>query len=281
MYGCECGYAVDAEPWSRPRVLSRDEIEALPPWTAERFENSEPVKLVADQIGQLKKRYAVYRVPDREFNPHWRGMSAIQNLGSVINTAFSVQGEELFVQYAEQPEAVHKLYDHITQLMLLCLERFPAMDGWPLKEVFVGDCTVAMISPQDYATLNYPQDHRLMELARSAGARFTIHQDSDANQQLENYAKFEYLHAFDLGQDTDFVRLASLAPNAEVNCILFPAWIESHGPEDIREELTRLMTVGKRFPRFSFTMLEMDTRLDGAPIHMFYDAFRRCARECS
>lgn len=280
MYGCPCSYAVDAEPWSRPRVLSTKEIDALPPWTAERFADSAPVRLVADQIGQLKQRYATYRVPDREFNPHWRRMSAVQNLGSVINTAFSIQGEQLFVDYAENPDAVRKLYAHITQLMLLGLERFATLDGWPLQDVFVGNCTVAMISPEDYAKFSYPEDRRLMEYARSVGARFTIHQDSEANRQLENYAKFEHLHGFDLGQDTDFERLATLAPHAEVNCILFPAWIEAHGPDHIRAELTRLMTVGRRFPRFSFTMWEIDTRLDGAPLHTFYDAFRRCAREC-
>lgn len=281
MYGCECGYAVDADPWSRPRTLSAEEIKNLEPWTPERFAASEPVRVVADQIDQLKQRYDRYRVPDREFNPHWRGMSAVQNLGSVINTAFSVQGEELFVDYAERPGLVHKLYDNITQLMLLGLECFSALDGWPLRDVFIGDCTVAMISPEDYARFNYPQDHRLMEFARAIGAGFMIHQDSDANRQLENYARFEHLSGFDLGQDTDFEKLASLKPEAEVNCLLFPAWIEAHSAADMAEELTRLMIIGRRFRRFSFTMLEMDTRLDGDPIHMFYETFQRCARDCS
>ncbi len=170
MYGCACGYADDAEPWSRPRVLSKEEVEALPPWSQERFEASEPVRLVLSQIEQLKRRYGAYRIPDKEFNPHCRGMSGVQNLGSAINTAFSVQGQQLFMDYLAQPESVRRLYANVTWLTLLCLDRFSRADGWPLGDVFVGDCAVSMISPRHYAEFNYPEDRQLMEYARSAGA---------------------------------------------------------------------------------------------------------------
>jgi hypothetical protein len=165
--------------------------------------------------------------------------------------------------------------------MLLCLDRFPKVDGWPLENIFVGNCTVAMISPRQYAAFNLPEDRRLMEYARSIQARFMMHQDSAANPHLEQYAKLDYLHALDLGQDTDFERLSRLIPNAEVNCILFPAWIASHAREEVRAELLRLMRAGKAFPAFSFTCLEVDTQLDGDRLFEFHETFRQCALECS
>ena len=281
MYGCEVGYAPDAEPWGKPRGLSEDEIRALEPWTVERFEQSEPARLVLSQVAHLKKDYQAHRVPEREFNPHYRAMSSLQNLGSVINTAFSVQGDELLLQYVADPELVRMLYDNITRLTLLCLDYFPRVDGWPLRDLFVGNCTVAMISPAHYAALNESCDRRLMEHARAIGARFMMHQDSNANAHLENYARLEYLHALDLGQDTDFERLARLFPHAEVNCILFPSWIASHTSDEIREELLRLMDLGKRFPAFSFTLLEVDTKLGGDPLLEFHETFRACASRCS
>ena len=277
MYGCLCGYADDAEPWSRPRVLAAEEIEALPPWTAERFESSEPVQAVLSQYGQLKKHYGPYRVADKEFNPHYRAMSSLQNLGSVINTAFSVQGDRLLLDYVDAPETVRKFYAHITELMLLCLRRFAREDGWPLTDVFVGNCTVSMISPRQYAALNAPEDRRLMDYARSIGARFMIHQDSDVNPHLENYAGLQYVQAFDFGQDTDFEKLHRLCPKAAVNCILFPSWIASHSPDDIRTELLRLMRIGIQFPSFTFTCLEFDQKLDGDLILAFFETFTRCA----
>ncbi len=277
MYGCQTGYAADGDPWGKPRALGGEEIRSLPAWTIERFERSEPVRLVLGQVEQLKRRYEPYRAAEKEFNPHYRAMSSLPNLGSVINTAFSILGQELFVYYLTEPELVRKLYANIGELMLLCLEYFPRVDGWPLRDIFIGNCTVAMISPAQYMALNEPEDRRLMEHARQIGARFMMHQDSQASAHLENYARFEYLHALDLGQDTDFERLGRLVPGAEVNCILFPSWIESHSRDEIRAELTRLMRLGAGFPAFSFTLLEVDTKLGGDLLFEFHDTFRECA----
>jgi len=278
MYGYATGYAPDADPWGKSRVLTPEEIASLEPWTVERLERSGPVRTVLSQIERLKECYELYRVPEKEFNPHYRAMSSLQNLGSVINTAFSVQGEELFVHYITEPETVRTLFDNITQLMLLCFDYFPRVDGWPLENLFIGNCTVAMISPAQYAAFNEPCDRRLMDYARAIGARFMVHQDSNANPHLENYASLEYLHALDLGQDTDFEKLARLFPKAEVNCILFPSWIESHSMDEIRGELLRLMALGRRFPAFSFTLLEVDTQLGGDLLFEFHETFRQCAR---
>jgi hypothetical protein len=87
----------------------------------------------------------------------------------------------------------------------------------------------------------------------------------------------DYLHALDVGQDTDFERLAGAFPGAEVNCILFPGWIESHSMDDVGRELLRLMELGKRFRAFSFTLLEVDSRLGGDVLFEFHETFRRCA----
>ena len=204
-------------------------------------------------------------------------MSAVQNLGSVVNTGFSIQGQQLFLDYLDDPESVRKLYANITELMLLALDRFAAADGWPLADVFLGNCTVSMISPGQYAALNWPADRRVMDYARSIGARFMMHQDSAANPHLENYARFDYLHAFDLGQDTDFERLARLCPEASVNCILFPAWVGATAPDALCAELTRLMRQGGRFPAFSFSLYDVDTELGGERLFEFFEIFRQCA----
>ena len=277
MYGSQTGYAPDAEAWGKVRGLNPDEILALEPWTLERLERSEPVQHILRQIAHVKSRYEAYRVPEAHFNPHYRAMSSVQNLGSVINTAFSVQGEELFVHYVDHPECVRKLYANITQLMLLCLDYFARIDGRPLEDVFVGNCTVTMISPAHYAEFNEPEDRRLMEYARSVGARFLLHQDSGVNPHLANYARLDYVHALDVGQDTDFERLARLMPHASMNCILFPSWAESHSTDDWRTELSRLMQLGKRFPSFSFTLLEIDNQLGGDRIFEFHETFKECA----
>ena len=104
-----------------------------------------------------------------------------------------------------------------------------------------------------------------------------MHQDSNVNPHLENYAKFDYLHTLDIGQDTDFEKVAKLFPDVDVNCLLFPAWIQDHSIEDIREELMRLMQLGKSFGSFSFDLWDIDSALAEEKICQFYDVFRQCA----
>jgi hypothetical protein len=277
MVGCGCSYAEDADPWGEVRPLDEEALAALQPWTAARFEQSEPVRVVVEQAAYLQKHYPQAWAAPRELNPHYLEMSALQNLGSVINTAFSVQGDRLFLDYVTRPDLVEKLFDNITGLMLLCLDFFPCVDGRPLAGVFIGNCTVSMISPAQYAAINAPHDRRVMEHARAIGARFMMHQDSNANPHLENYARLEYLHELDLGQDTDFEKLALLFPGADVNCILFPSWLQSRSMDEIREELRRLMRQGRSFPNFSFTLWDIDEELAKGRIFEFYELFQSCA----
>ena len=73
-----------------------------------------------------------------------------------------------------------------------------------------------------------------------------------------HYARFDYVQAFDLGQDTDFEKLARLCPTASVNCILFPAWVGSAPLDEFGAELKRLLRLGRRLRSFSFSLYDVD-----------------------
>lgn len=279
MYGCACSYDCGADPAVRPRGLSEEEILALEPWTPERFQQSEPVAMVRSQAEYLARHGGGLAAADDEFNLHDRLASSLPNLGSVINNGLSIQGEQLLSDCAANPPLVARLYENVAEVMLRCLEYFPRLDGRTPADLFVGNCAVAMISPATYRALDEPFDRRLMDHARRMGARFTIHQDSHVNVHLENYARFEYLHGVDFGQDTDFEKVARLMPGVTANCILFPSWLRSHSLDEIREELLRLMAIGRSFPRFTFVLLEVDSQLAEGRLFEFHELFRRCAAE--
>jgi hypothetical protein len=205
-------------------------------------------------------------------------MERLQNLGSVINTAVSVFGEQVLCLYMDDPDLLKLFYRSVTDLMLVCLRRFPAIDGKPLANVFVGDCTVAMISPRQYAACNAAFDRELAVFAESIGAGFLVHQDSDATPHLANYGGLGRVRGLDVGQDTDFEKAAELFPNASVNCILFPSWIRATSPEGIREELARLMRIGRSFADFTFSIFEVDPALAEGRVFELYDIFRECAQ---
>jgi hypothetical protein len=190
-----------------------------------------------------------------------------------------VFGEDALLLGMDEPDLLAAFYDNVTELMLLCLEYFPAVDGRKLHTVFVGDCTVAMISPAQYAAMNLKPDSRLAAFARTIGASFLVHQDSGVTPHLENYTRLGHVRGIDFGQDTDWDAAARRFPGAEANCIIFPGWILAHTRVEIQEELCRLMRSGMAFPRFTFSVLELDPALAGGKVFEFHEAFRRAAEE--
>ena len=263
MYGCDVAYNEDSEPWGEVRGLTPSEIADLQPWTLDRFAQAGPVKEVARQFNYLHEKYGA--------------VSAMQNVGSNINTAFSVQGDQIFMDYIMEPELVKKFFANITNMSLVAMEYFADLDKQPFEWVGIGNCSVSMISPEQYLDANREFDLKWIEFARQKGARLIMHQDSDVNAHLRNYAAMPGIKELDFGQDTDFEEAARLFPDADANCLLFPSWINAHDCDEIREELLRLMRAGLKFKNFMFKLYEVDTLIGGDRIFEFYDIFKDCA----
>ena len=289
MYGCPCRFDPDGEPWAEHRSCTKQEILRWPDWDRRRFEQAEPVRETVEQARFLQRQYGYFRDRPDSYSRHFhhgfydrtRPFTCMPNLGSVVNSGTSLLGQELYINYLEAPDVVAKLYDNITQLMILCIEYFQEIDGRPLRDYFIGNCTVAMISPAQYMTHNCEHDQRFISCCTGRGMEFIMHQDSDATAHLANYAKLPGVGSFDLGQDTDFEQLAELAPRAAVNCILFPHEIMSHSLDDVGEMLGQLMHAGKHFPYFSFTLGEIDIGISDDRLFGFYEVFRRTADRIS
>ena len=282
LYGCATAYAASEDPSGVRRAFEAEEIRALAPWTRERLESSEPVRVVLEQA-RWARAHCDRAAAERRlgFTPHSQPLTSLQNLGSVINTAVSVFGEDALLLGMDEPDLLRALYRNVADLMLLCLEYFPGVDGRKLHTVFVGDCTVAMISPAHFAAFNLEPDSRLAEFARRIGARFIVHQDSGATPHLENYARLGGVQGIDFGQDTDWEAASRFFPGVEANCIVFPGWIRGHSRQEIQEELERLMTAGMQFPRFTFSILELDVELAAGKVFEFHEAFRKAAEAVS
>ena len=278
MYGCEPVYGMDANPCVQAPIAGSQVIEEHGRWSPGRFERSWPVREIISQVQYVKdhvdRETADKRLP---YNPHYSPLSGQQNLGSVINNAFVTCGQNVLTLYLDKPGLLKKIFKNINSLMLHSLKYFSTLDGKSPANIFVGNCLVSMISPDQYMACNYEYDRQLARFARNTGAGFLVHQDSDASPHLANYSRLAPVHTLDLGQDSDFEEIYRLFPESSVNCILFPFWVQSHSSDEIREELNRIMKIGRRFPSFTFTLFEIDEQLARGKIFEFYEDFRYCA----
>jgi uroporphyrinogen-III decarboxylase len=259
MFGCGVGYADTHTPWALNRILSPGEIEAMTYMTMEEFREDERVKLITRQVKELREKAGWY--------------SAQQNLGSVINTAIYLRDMELFTDFYERPETVHKLYGLITNMMLLSYDYFSALDGAPTN-TGVGNCSVCMISPEVYERFNRKYDLAVMEKARRAGVRFGMHQDSNVTRYIQSYKTFDYLYSFDIGWDTDIGLVRSAFPDTVLNIFLYTSFLQDRTPDEIKRDVKTLAEDAGDPSKTGFSCYDIDDGIPDEKVTALYDAVK-------
>ena len=224
LFGCEISYSKMITPWPRHTDLSDEEIMSMPFLTPGEFGDDEKVQVILRQAGEMRALGLA--------------CSTQQNTGSVINTAIYLR-KNLFTDFYDKPEIIHRLFALISNRIECSVKFFSEADG-RAGDLGVGNCAVCMLSPKIYETFNRPCDLRIMELARSMGVRFSMHQDSDVTPYIESYKSFDYLYSFDVGQDTDIQAFRRVFPDVVINIFIYSAWLLGNDAEAIRRGVTEL-----------------------------------------
>lgn len=270
MYGCEIIFHPASEPWAQEIDVTDDELDELvsDPWTIEKFANAEPNRLVMEQAKYLRSKY-----PDAN-------IATMQGIGSVINCGHSVLGSKLLEMYMTNPDLLRKFYHHMTDMTFTCMEYFSKYDNQPLGSAGLGNCSVAMIGPEQYMACNWEVDQRVMNWAKERNFPFSLHQDSDVNPHIDNYGKFGYVHHLDFGQDTDYERLYKYYPDATINVLLWPSWALAVDDDEMRADLMRWMRTGVKYKKGCyFSIYDVDQLMGRGRLFQFVDIFRQCAEQ--
>ena len=259
LFGCEVAYSDANSPWAVEHILTPAEIETMPFWTMDEFSRDEKVKTIAEQTSYVRQKYG--------------RCSSQQNLGSVINTAIYLRGMELFTDFFERPELVHRLYALITNRMMLAYEYCSQLDGKP-ADTGVGNCSVCMLSPQIYQDFNRKYDMQIMELARSKGVCFGIHQDSDVTSFIDAYRPFDYLFGFDIGFDTNIALFRKAFPRIPLNICLYTSFLNDRTPGEIEKDILKLAVDGGDPDLTGFTCVDIDSNVPDEKVTALCEAVR-------
>jgi len=257
LFGCEISYADSNPPWAENNILSPEEIDAMPFLTMDEFRQDERVRIITEQASRAREKYGWF--------------SAQQNLGSVMNTAIYLRGMELFTDYAERPDTIHKLFALITNRMTLSHEYFSEFDGKP-SGVGVGNCSVCMISPAAYADFNRRYDLTMMELAKGRGVTFSLHQDSDLTKYIDVYRAFDYLYSFDIGFDTDISLFREGFPDTALNICLYTSFLGDRTPDEIRKDIQKLAADAGDPALTGFSCFDIDDNIPDENVTALYEA---------
>jgi uroporphyrinogen-III decarboxylase len=162
------------------------------------------------------------------------------NWQGVLNTAQRLRGPDLFLDLYEAPEACHRFFRIITDVMLeatRCLREKQHASGADYRFATVSNCSVNMISPEQYADFLLPCDRRIAAAFDLIG----IHNCAwTADPYLDHYASIPNLGYIDMGINSYLSRARRLMPEARRAIMYTPMDLANKNENEIRADFERI-----------------------------------------
>ena len=240
IFGCEIVYEKDALPWAIPLNLSRDEVMGLEPPD---ILNSYPMTEMLKQIDYLKEKYG-------------KVVGDINTTG-IQNLALKIRGDQLYIDYFEDPELCHHLLKLCTHVVIELFKFNKKVTGTGARDVtpmcdptlcVLPNCTIEQISLSTYEKYLLAYDNQVADACGPIG----IHHCGSVDQVLDGYAKVKNLRFIEVGFGSDVKRTREVfGPDVAVNARINPVLMKNGSPDEIAAEVRRLIDQGAPLDNFS------------------------------
>jgi hypothetical protein len=223
LFGRPLRYYPDRWPHPEPgHELSDDEIARL---DVERMLASEFVESLLAQVETLGATGPVYG------DLNWQG---------VLNLAFHLRGQRIFLDMVESPDLAARLFEVITESIVRLAQMVQARQraaGCDIDLMCVSNCTLSMISPRMYERSLRTFDERIAH----SFARFGVHTCNwDATPYLNSIAALTKAGYIDMGIATDMARARDMFPNARRAVLYTPGDLRDKPVEAVRADVERI-----------------------------------------
>ncbi len=254
IYGVPIDYQEENWPWSQHKFLSDEEAGRLQPADLDSnpffAEFMEQVEWIARQKGHV------------EGYVNWQG---------IINNAYRLRGEELFIDMVAEPERARNVFECITQTMIDGARRLYARQrdsGVDNQHFTVSNCLANMVSPEHYAEFLLPCDRRLSEEFGILG----VHNCAwNADGLIDHYASIPNVAYVDMGQDSDLDRATAAFPNTRRAIMYTPMDVKDKSSEEIRRDFE---AIARKFGSCDIVCADIEA---GTPDNRVLELVRICA----
>lgn len=240
LLGCEIVFEDENLPWAMPANFSKEDCRKL---KRPDLLKASPMKEILEQIDTLEEKYG-------------RVVGDINTTG-VQNLALKIRGDQLYIDFFEDPEFCHELMDFCTQCIIDLWKLIHpktgsgAMDVTPMCDAHfycVPNCTAVQISGESYEQFCLPYDNKLAE----ACYPFGIHHCGGMDHVVEQYAKVKNLAFVEAGFGTDFARARRiLGPKVAFNARLSPVMMHNETPDVVTAAVRDAIDQGAPYQNFS------------------------------
>jgi len=218
VYGDDRWPALDPE-----RRLSLEEIETL---EAGKVLDSPVVEDIFRQMEIIEQQ--------------WGTIHGYLNWQGVLNNAFNLRGQKIFLDMFDKPDLVRHFFTVISEVMINLarkVQKRQRASGFQADQFSVSNCVMNMISPEAYAEFVRPFDEKI------AGnfERFGVHTCNwDVTPYIEVLAELPKLGYLDMGMMSDMRRVRATFPDTYRAVLYSPVKLQEAGLEEIRADMEKI-----------------------------------------
>lgn len=269
LLGAEIIFAPDAAPQPKPVGLTAEQIEAL---EKPDFRETWPMKQLIANMGVLEAEY--------------RSVVGDVNTDGLLNAAYHLYGQQLFLDFHQAPERVRRLLELIGELIvdvaLYVRERTGSCSisvNRMVERVDPGlflhaNCSVQMISPAGYREVHLPVEQGMAERIQPFG----IHHCGDNLHRVASaYAELPACY-FEVGWGSDVAASRAALPDAFLNLRLDPVRMLQCTPQEIGRDTEKLLREAAPLEQVGVCCINMDYGTPDDNIFAMFDVIERYRR---
>jgi hypothetical protein len=219
LFGVRLEYAPDRWP-----VPLRDDAWQPPPGRLRLLDSP----FAQEVLGQVDRMRAAGCPVAGDLN--WQG---------VLNVAFHLRGERVFLEMVDSPGETAELFETIATAIVdfaHAVHRRQRASGFPIDFMCVSNCTVNMAGPRLYGRMLRVHDERIA----GAFAAFGVHTCNwDVTPYLDELARLPKVGYLDMGFDSDLPAARRKFPEARLG-VLYAPWLRDPSPAAVRADLRRI-----------------------------------------
>jgi uroporphyrinogen-III decarboxylase len=264
MLGCNLIFSKDNSPEVRPKNISKEEIKKLevPNFPNNNNKYFQKIKKVMDK---MEERFG-YLTGDLD-------------LQGVQNIAASVRGQELYVDYYNNPELVHILFGKITDTMINAAKYFKNRTGScslgaspTIMEcnpsLFVtSNCTVDIVSVDIYENFIFEFDNMLSDNLKPFG----IHHCGKRSDEFSYiYSKVKNVTYYEAGWGGDIERIRKNFPSIFISARLSPVKILDQSDDELINDIVNIVKNGSPLNKLIISVYGIDHRISDDKIKLIF-----------
>jgi uroporphyrinogen-III decarboxylase len=266
LLGARIRFAPDAAPQPEPMQWSVEQVEALekPDW-----HQTWPMRQLIADMDLLEAEYGT--------------LVGDLNTDGLLNAAYHLYGEQLYLDFYEAPHRARRLLDLIGELIVdialyvrsrtgSCSISVNRMAAHVDPELFLhANCSVQMISPKSYRQMHLPVEQAMARRIQPFG----VHHCGDNTHHIAPaYAELPLCY-LEVGWGSDVAACRQALPGVFLNLRLSPVRMLQSTPGEIAADLEALLLAAGPLEQVGLCCINMDHGTPDDNLWAIFDVVRR------